>query len=227
MLTDDLDFLGAHTLLEIARAAELEIAEAPRPRLEAEIRSGVPAAWYLCRTAPGKELRAHYWLPRRRFGSFLPMQRRRNANGVPIAGGGLELMFPTWIFARVWYTSEEHYKLLACPGVAGLLEHPDGRAAEIDYDFVMHLRQIAEHEAELAGKAPGHAAIAGRRHARRMHKHDRKKMHRLTDLAKSRGVFEKSDWADIMGLDPHERIAFLQKSLAAPSQVHKSSGVGG
>lgn len=241
-MLDKVDFAGAWSLLDIARAAELSVSERPSSALDCEIIGEAPADWYLVRTMPSDEDRALRWLARRRFGVFKPEQRRRNAAGVPIAGGGLEPMFPGWLFVFAWDIARMRSRILGCPGVTGILcfpgtnlpvaidrhKHVDARGRRLELSFLDELRRIHDAERELAGArgAGGHAVVRGRRQAQRLLPRARKELHRMTEQAKSRGIYNDHEWQSIAALAPHERIGVLMRALAAPSQAI-SSGFGG
>lgn len=237
-----IDFSSAWSLLEIARAAELSVSERLSSPLDCEIIGEAPADWYLVRTMPGDEDRALRWLTRRRFGAFKPEQRRRNSAGVPILRGGLEPMFPGWLFVFAWDIARMRSRILACPGVTGLLcfpntnlpvaidrhRHVDERGRRRELSFVDELRRIHEAERELAGAraAAGYVNARARRNAQRLQPRERKELQRLAEQAKSRGIYTPDEWLSISALAPHERIGVLMRALAAPLQV-ASSGAGG
>lgn len=244
-----IDLAGAWAQLAIAEHAELVISQRPSSPLECEIIGETAADWYLVKTIPGDEDRALRWLssPGRRFGAFKPEQRRRNAAGVPLAGAGLEPMFPGWLFVYTWDIAHNRSRILACPGVIGIVCFPNtnlpvavdrhvherldrkGHAVRSALSFIDALRAIHESERELAGLRShgGHYAVQGRRQAKRLSKRGRKELHRLTDEAKSRGIYSDAERQSIADLAPHERISLLMRALAAPSKVTLSSGVGG
>ncbi len=202
--------------------------------IDAEISEGSTADWYLVNTFPGDDVRALRWLSRRRFGVFRPLQQRtdkRNGNVVQ----GWEPAFPGWLFVYVWDIKKLKARILATPGVMGMLcdpvtmepvpvDQPDEKGVR----FIDKLRALSWVYSDNAPRQQRHQAAvravqkAHKSMPRRPTKHERKTLDRLKNDFKQRNLkWDQSTWADANRLEPHMRIVLLQRTLmnAPPSKV--------
>lgn len=90
-----------------------------------------PPRWHVVVVAPGRDAVAADHLVARRFGIYQPMQRllvRRRGRTcwrrVPL--------LPGYIFAFVWDLGAHARRILACPGVVGILASDASRAAALE-----------------------------------------------------------------------------------------------
>lgn len=235
--------------LETHRQEELMIVQAERRMnetvshtkpLEAEIAHGSTADWYLVYTRPGEDLRAMRWLAHRRFGVFRAMQQRKDRrNGNENVVQGWEPTFPGWLFVFVWDIKKLKARLKVCPGVQEILCDPvTYEPVPIDMPdehgvrFIEKLRARAEAYNEHAPRLLRHnvriptAKRVIRTAPRRPHKLERKALDRLKNELKSRGFnSEHAIWGLANGLEPHLRIALLQRTLStAPPLTVSISG---
>ncbi|NEV80101.1 hypothetical protein DYI24_23990, partial [Rhodopseudomonas sp. BR0C11] len=94
----------------------------------AEIVPNVKGAWYVVETMPGEERIAAAWLCARRFGVYLPefevteIRRGRKVDAV-------RRMFPGYVFVFVWDIEAHFVRILACPGVRGVMMTQSAPAA--------------------------------------------------------------------------------------------------
>lgn len=220
----------------VSHSAPLEAELAPEKVDEktGELKSN--ADWYLVYTYPGEDLRAMRWLARRRFGVFRPMQQRTDKrNDAPVQGW--EPVFNGWLFVFVWDIKKLKARLKACPGVMEILCDPvTQEPAPIDavddegVHFIDRLRARAETYKENAPRLYRHsrripqansAAVHIKKTGpRRPHKLERKALDRLKNELKGRGfTAEHPVWALANGLEPHLRIALLQRTLSTAPPV--------
>ncbi|WP_158255419.1 transcription termination/antitermination protein NusG [Rhodopseudomonas palustris] len=86
----------------------------------AEIVPGARGAWYAVETVPGEDRIAAAWLCARRFGVYLPELKfveDRRGRKVDV----VRLMFPGYVFVFVWDIDAHFTRILACPGVRGVV----------------------------------------------------------------------------------------------------------
>jgi len=212
--------------IEQAETAMHDVLAKAKP-LEAEIVPGAKADWYLIYTFPGDDLRAMRWLARRRFGVFRPMQQRIDKRN-ELKVQGWEPTFPGWLFVFVWDIRKLKARLKKCPGVMEILCDPvTQEPAPIDLPdehgvtFIEKLRARSEEYNERAPRLIRNnlriptAKRTIRTAPRRPHKLERKALDRLKNDLKSRGFTgEHPVWALANGLEPHLRIALLQRTLS-------------
>lgn len=212
--------------------AEREINDVVRntSSMEAEITEGSRADWYLINTFAGEDLKAMRYLARRRFGLFRPMQQRTKARNEGQSIGGMEPVFPGWLFVYCWDVKAMRSRILSAPGVFSMLCDPVTLdPVTIGDDFIQRLRGKAwVFEERLTRIARDGARNEYRQKPRRPDKRERKALDRLKKAVKDRGFdWDESTWADVNRLEPHERIALLQRTLCPPSMVSAPSGCGG
>ena len=185
---------------------------------DAEISDG-EADWYLVHTFPGDDLRAMRWLARRRFGVFRPMQQRKQPHreGQPI--GVMEAVFPGWLFVFTWMSDSNWNRLRGCPGVMGLLcQQGTQKPVPIIDGFVQELRAkawcIEDKLSRLGVQAARNEEHTKKKAPLRPNKTQRKALDRLKEKAKTQGVtWDQSTLAHLNDLDPHHRIAFMERIL--------------
>jgi len=187
--------------------------------LDAEIGAG-EGGWFLVYSFPLEDMRALRSLARRRFGAFRPMEQRRDkATGAMLQGW--QPIIATWILVYAFDMERMHGRILACPGVAGILCAPvTGKAVAIPDSWVHGLR---ERSFDDHVHAKSNVEYQAERHIKRLHtrptKKQRKELDRLKKQAKDCGIgWDQSTWERINTLAPHERIAHLQRTLVLPAK---------
>lgn len=222
----------------IKRRAEKAINQvvASTPKTDAEITK--PAAiddapsgdWFMVQTFPGDDLRAMRWLSRRYFGVFRPMQQKTRDH---LRYNTMEPVFPGHLFVYVWEIDKMVGRVLACPGVVGILcmggrpmriNQPDKRTGK---PFIDRLRELS-----FVFETPNARIVHKPKRATRPDKRQRRALDRLQFAVKTsksaqkrlqmgceiRGIrWDESTWSQISRLEPHERIALLTWTLNAPS----------
>lgn len=218
----DIDLSEAWTLLDIAKAAELSMADECQVSTDAEIVPGVSAEWYLVQTFPGDDARALRWLARRHFGVFRPMQQRADRESGRVRQG-YEPVFAGWLFVFCWMGADMVGRLLDVPGVRGLLCYPQTfRPVVIPEDFVQRLRGLSWVYDESAPQARTHAAVTAARHVKRVQSlrgRQRRELQRLKAEAKRRGTLDHNSWSAANRLEPGERIRLLKRALVGSAGV--------
>lgn len=225
---------------KIARDAESHINAAvskARP-IEAEITEGAHADWYLVHTFPGDDVRAMRWLARRRFGVFRPMQQREDKRR-SIKLQGWEAAFPGWLFVYVWDIAKMRDRILATPGVMGMLYYPDTtkpfpvnqQDKKTGEYFIDKLRDLSWVYNENAPRLTRHVGRLlstpqkTKRVSRRPSKQERKLLDRLKNDFKARNLeWDQATWDHANRLDPHHRIALLQRTLLNAPSLQVVSG---
>lgn len=86
--------------------------------------------WFLIRCEPGRDLTAQKWLASRKFGTFLPMT-------------GLKRILPGWLCAYVFDIEAMRSRILALPGVVGILRCHKELPLVIDAAFIQQLAREA------------------------------------------------------------------------------------
>jgi transcription antitermination factor NusG len=127
----------------------------------AEIVPDATPAWYIVRTAPGRETVAADHLEKRCVGIFLPrfvhgarMQLRSvdpttGRQRVELIDLSDRLIFPAKVFVFVWDVLAHWRRITACPGVAGIMV--DGNAKPIVLtDAQINRIQILQYELAIA-----------------------------------------------------------------------------
>ncbi len=108
--------------------------------LNAEILSGVVPKWHVLETHPNHERIAAGYLIARRFGVFVP----ERDEVVVRRGSKFEtkrLLFIGYIFVYVWGIKEHARRILACPGVARIIQ-ADGNPAIIPDSKIDEIRAV-------------------------------------------------------------------------------------
>lgn len=198
------DALGGY---EAAMAVAVKNA---RPLAGAEVDDG-DAHWYavLCE-AGGDALTARH-LVRRGFGIFQPYAR--NGRHLPQCDGThrridtRELAFPGYIFVRAWNIDKMIKRLLACPGVAGVLSFAGTeRPAPISDEFI----SLLLYELDWLEHGTGHVAVAGRRNRKRRPRPS----HKISNRNTRRASELLNKWAGEVGrLDSQGRIGRLLETI--------------
>lgn len=185
--------------------------------------------WFLVRVMPGEDLRALRHLARRRFGVFRPMHQRRDVVTDALLSGW-EPVFPGWLMVFTWDIQKMQSRIRSCPGVTGILCHRvSQQPVSINVKekdgvyFVDRLRELSFTYKDVGPRSTDE--VRGERQAkkstvRRLTKPQRKALQKLKDAVKRQGLWDQSTWEEANRLEPHERIALLQRALnAQPSQV--------
>lgn len=138
------------------------------------ITEGAEGCWYFIRCAPGRDLTAMNWLARRRFGVFLPMQ-------------GLKRVLPGWLCAYVWNIEAMQERILACPGVLGILKCHKHAPVALKPAFIISLAREA-----WTGKPLPHARPSSEKKKRKSKK-DRRSLRKAKRDAKRAKLARKLD----------------------------------
>lgn len=105
--------------------------ESERDCVTQQITEESTGQWYLIRCEPGRDLTVKRWLgDRRKFGVFLPMN-------------GLKRVLPGWLCAYVFDMPQMQERILACPGVVGILRCHKELPLRLDVDFIHRLAKEA------------------------------------------------------------------------------------
>lgn len=198
-------------ITEAARATAMMEAEVPAtPAKDTDER----AKMYLVFAYPGEDLHALRWLARRRFGVIQPKEQRITKAGNRVQGW--QPIFSGWLIVYVWDIDKAYSRLKNCPGVMDVLHDPVTlKPMPIPAWFVDELLSAQWDYYDHAPR-PGHYEQRGLRQTRRCrpNKKQRKELDRLKKQAKDQGIgWDKSTWENINALEPHERIALLQRTL--------------
>lgn len=193
---------------------EINRVMASAPRMDAEIMAKT-ASWFLVQTFPGDDLRAMRWLARRRFGVFRPMQQRKVKHVEGQSIGGMEAVFPGWLFVYVFgLNDDQRARISICPGVMGLFTFPGTqRPVPIPDQFVQRLRALSW----MVTEGLGRVAHEGERNQRppKIGKQERQIIADLKKSLKDAGKFDQSTWSAAATLAPPKRIALLLATLNA------------
>lgn len=138
--------------------------DAEHDRGTQQIGAEAKGQWYLIRCEPGRDLTAQKWLASRKFGTFLPMT-------------GLKRVLPGWLCAYVFDMDAMKDRILAFPGVVGILRCHRKLPHVIDAAFISQLAEQA-----WVGKAlpPPRKKTA----AKRLHKRERKALRKAKQAMK-------------------------------------------
>jgi transcription antitermination factor NusG len=125
-------------------AAEYEARAAAEPTIprDADLVAGRAPAWHLLVTAPNRERTAASNLSGRRFGVFLPeFEENIIKHGRPCTR--IEPLFRGYLLIFVWDIDRHRDRIMACPGVAGIMRRIDsGAAVELSDALVDQIRAI-------------------------------------------------------------------------------------
>ncbi len=216
------DFWRMHEIANGAEAA-INMVVSATSDMEAEIEPGSTADWYLVSTFPGNDVKAMRWLARRRFGVFRPMQQRQKAHveGQPI--GGMEPVFPGYLFVYAWNIQVMQYRVLNCPGVMAILRTAGGRPIPVNqpdedgHYFIDKLRALAWVYEPRIGRVAQESDRHQQRRPTKLGRKERKTIDKLRTSLKLLGKFDPSTWAKAAELAPTKRIALLQQALQGPA----------
>ena len=207
-------FDQAWNLLDVVAKAEAQInaaATAAGP-IAAEIGEDSTGNWYLIQTFAGDERRTLRHLARRRFAVFLAMRPRDDNDGF-----GAERTAPGWLLVYVFDIEKMRARLLATPGVTGILYDPKTQAPMvIDQDFVdtakgLHWQVKHRQSVNVPDANPQKLA-----QPRRPTKRERKCLDQLKKAMKVAGiVFNMDQWEFMNRLVPRLRIALMEHVLRA------------
>lgn len=186
-----------------------------------EIRAGVEPKWHVLVISPGGQALAQLSLVSRGFGIYQPFVTRH----LMVRGRKVTRryeMFPGYMFVFVWDISLHARRLLACPGVRGILAKLDGTAAVMPAEFIRAI-QIREHQEDglIAASAAG---IPSEQQLPRNHRKRRGfkktgpvKVVTPSDAGTSVTISTKSYWREVGELDSDARIGALEKALGLGS----------
>jgi hypothetical protein len=204
------------TTEEIATAAfyrtDRQAAIVYRERSICQIDENSEGAWYLIRTEPGRDLTAMRNLARRRFGVFLPMK-------------GLKRVFPGWLCAYVFDIKDNEQRVLACPGVMGVLKvertvngKPQTMPVKVDMAFIRGLAAQAW-QGDVPPPRPKHEAKSTKSKARKI------TAQRGRKLSKLKKAMKRADREGELAraLDIRAQITALRHKFSAPCGVTASS----
>jgi hypothetical protein len=158
--------------------------------------------WYLIRCELGRDLTAQKWLASRRFGTFLPMN-------------GLKRVLPGWLCAYVFDMHLMQDRILACPGVVGVLRCHKKLPVSVDMKFIRTLAAEAWTGGPLPTDRPKSAAKARKAHNRKLSGRHIKR------LGKLKRAMKRADRAGELkrALDIRAQITALRQKFSAPRGV--------
>jgi hypothetical protein len=166
--------------------------DAEHDRGTQEIGADAKGQWYLIRCEPGRDLTAQKWLASRKYGTFLPMT-------------GLKRVLPGWLCAYVFDMDAMKERILAQPGVIGILRCHKKLPMQINVAFIQSLANEA-----WEGKALP-AAAKQQKPPKQQRPKDRRKARRLKEAL--RKALKAKNAARILDIQT-QITAFRQKHRA-------------
>jgi transcription antitermination factor NusG len=217
----------AAVFLDYAKRAEqvMRDMDARRGKRDAEVVEGISPSWHVLLIEPQREATAAGHLVGRRFGIYLPMLYRKMVSRGRLIEQSRP-MFPGYLFVFVWDLDTHRGRIMACPGVSGVLMVDDVRYAVVP-DIEIDKMQAAEHNS-LQWLRP-HAAAAHRYRPRRGYRKNRLAVAELdpADELAVIGIGPYSAMLDYEALDDVGRISVLRDALGLGSQPSETRSLTG
>lgn len=186
----------------------------------AEIAPDARGAWYVVETVPGEDRVAAAWMCARRFGVYLPELKfveDRKGRKVDV----VKLMFPGYLFVFVWDVEAHFTRIVACPGVRGMLKPGQGGLipAEVPDAVIDQIRTVENFLRPVALASVADAVQATRKKRPRRKHYAGEKTDELVVEAPS--IFGSGVWSDfsraMMALDDGVRNRALRELLGLSS----------
>jgi hypothetical protein len=154
------------------------------------------AEWFVLLVTPGHEDAVGKHLAGRGFGIYLP-KRRANIDGTTIEACHPAPELAGYVLVKLWYGNISRAR--RCPGVTGVLSHPDGRPVQITESDVLKIRYseaatdaalVHMHERREAKKKQAAEAVEQREKARKSKKKSKaEKKRRKLERRRARRTF--------------------------------------